>query len=127
MKYNTIKKREITHFIIGGGSAVLIDFIIYKLLLLSSVDIFIAKSFSFFCGATVGFIINKLWTFQSSEFKKKEIRNYIILYLCSATINALINKVTILAMGIEIVAFLLATMVSTIINFLGQKYFVFEK
>lgn len=127
MEISKIKKKELLRFLVGGGSAVLMDYITYKLFMNFGIDRNIAKGSSFVCGSIVGFLINKLWTFESKGFSKKEIIRYIVLYSCTAFINAIINKATLMMISIEMLGFLSATGVSTILNFLGQKYFVFQK
>ncbi len=121
------KLKELLRFLVGGGSAVITDYVIYKLLLLGSINISVAKSISFICGSIVGFIINKLWTFESKRFSKAEIFKYTILYAITASVNAWINNIVIYIFALQGLAFLCATGVSTILNFLGQKFFVFKK
>ena len=127
--YNLLKKiemKEILKFLVGGGSAVIVDFILYfflKSIFLTSV----AKAISFICGAFVGFVINKLWTFESKEFNYHEIMKYVVLYAFSATVNAIVNKSVLYFTSTILLAFFIATGCSTIINFLGQKFFVFRK
>ena len=119
--------REILKFLVGGGSAVLVDFITYRLLVFWGMDVDISKLISYILGAAVGFVINKLWTFESRKFRVSEIVKYIILYACSALANNLVNTLTLKLFNIVLLAFLAATGTSTIINFLGQKFFVFTK
>lgn len=123
---NSIKTKELLRFLVGGGSAVITDYVIYKILLSIGLDISIAKAISFICGSIVGFIINKLWTFESKSFVKSEIWRYAILYGITAVINSLINNLVIYILGIQFIAFLCATGTSTVLNFLGQKFFVFK-
>lgn len=123
---NRIKIKEIVRFIVGGGSAVLTDYFIY-VILNSRLDISLSKALSYIAGAVVGFIINKLWTFESKRFRFGEIVRYCILYLCSAIVNMLVNVGVLTIWNISILAFLCATGVSTIMNFLGQKFLVFRK
>lgn len=124
---NKIQTKELLKFLVGGGSAVIVDYVTYKILLLIGWDVSLAKAVSYVCGAAVGFVINKLWTFESKGFSKVEIVKYIVLYAFSAVVNAGINKLVILIFNVEVLAFLCATGVSTVINFLGQKFFVFAK
>ncbi|MBR4639200.1 MAG: GtrA family protein [Butyrivibrio sp.] len=119
--------KEILKFLVGGGSAVLVDYLTYRLFLHIGLNISLSKSISYVLGAAVGFVINKLWTFESKGFSKIEIVKYIILYACSALANTVVNRVILWILAIQVVAFLCATGVSTIINFLGQKFFVFRK
>ena len=127
MKFTSIKKKELIRFLFGGGSAVVVDYIVYQLLMLADLSQDISKAISFICGAAVGFVINKLWTFESAKFSNGEVLRYVILYSCTAVINAAVNRFVLEITAIEMFAFLCATGVSTVLNFLGQKYFVFRK
>ena len=124
---NKFNKIEILKFLVGGGSAVVTDFIAYKLLMNFGMDRNSAKTISFICGSIVGFIINKYWTFKSPKFQIKEILKYAVLYIVTAFINSQVNKYTLLLFGSEMFAFLCATGVSTILNFLGQKFLIFTR
>ncbi len=118
--------KEILKFIVGGGSAVITDAFLYALLK-NALNISVAKAFSYIAGAAVGFIINKFWTFKSKRFKILEILKYIVLYICSACVNTIINTMVLHIVLNTVVAFLCATGASTVINFLGQKFIVFNK
>lgn len=117
--------KEILRFLVGGGTAVIVDAVFYALLK-QYINLSVAKAISYIFGAIVGFIINKLWTFQSKNFKISEILKYIVLYACSALINTAVNRLVLL-WGNTVFAFLCATGTSTMINFLGQKFVVFKK
>ena len=117
---------EVLKFLVGGGSAVVVDASVY-VALKAYIDIAAAKSISYILGAVVGFIINKRWTFQSKKFKISEVFKYIILYVCSALANAGVNQIILSVIPSTVRAFICATGISTIINFLGQKFIVFRK
>lgn len=119
--------KELLRFLLGGATAVVVDYFVYTFLLYLHFNTELAKGISYICGAVVGFVINKFWTFESKEFHKEEIIKYILLYTCSALANAGTNKVVLLIFPIKVLAFLGATGVSTVMNFLGQKFFVFKK
>lgn len=123
---NSINKQEILKFLVGGGTAVVVDFFTYKIFMMLGLERTIAKTLSFICGSIVGFIINKYWTFKSPKFQIKEILKYTVLYILTAFINSQVNKYTLLIFGNEMFAFLCATGVSTILNFLGQKFLIFR-
>lgn len=123
---NSINKQEILKFLVGGGTAVIVDFFTYKIFMMLGLERTIAKTLSFICGSIVGFIINKYWTFKSPKFQIKEILKYTVLYILTAFINSQVNKYTLLLFGNEMSAFLCATGVSTILNFLGQKFLIFR-
>lgn len=126
MYLKDIKLKEVIRFLVGGGTAVIVDFILYHVFQKIGIEVDLAKGISFFCGAGVGFCINKLWTFQSKTFSKSECIRYVILYSITACINAAINKAVLTTVNISFIAFLAATGVSTVLNFLGQKFFVFQ-
>ena len=124
---NRIKKKELMRFLIGGGSAITTDYIIYMLLLYAGMAMSVSKAVSYICGAIVGFVINKIWTFESKGFSKMEIMRYILLYVVSACVNAGVNRMVMFVVNMQLLAFFCATGVSTVLNFLGQKFFVFVK
>lgn len=124
--FGRIKLKELLKFLVGGGSAVIVDAVTY-FVLKNYIDFSIAKAISYVAGAFVGFLINKLWTFESKGFVFLEIVKYILLYAFSACANTAVNKKVFLLFSSEIFAFLCATGTSTVINFLGQKFLVFRK
>ncbi len=126
-KLNTIKRREVLGFLVGGGSAVLIDFTTYHLMMYGGLERSASKAISYVLGAAVGFVINKFLAFDSRQFSSGEIVRYIILYALSALANTLTNSFVLLFCSWTLFAFLCATGVSTILNFLGQKFYVFRK
>lgn len=126
MDLKQIKIKELLRFLVGGGSAVIVDFTVYSILVYCAVDVSVAKAISYVAGAAIGFIINKFWTFESAKISIYEILRYIILYAFSALANTAVNAAVIWVTSITVFAFLCATGVSTIMNFLGQKFFVFK-
>lgn len=127
MKLSDFDWKEILKFLVGGGSAVMTDALLYWLLQTVGMELAFAKAISFIAGSIVGFIINKLWTFQAKRFSFTEILKYAVLYACTALINTGVNSAVLHIINIQILGFLCATGVSTILNFLGQKFFVFRK
>lgn len=127
MDLKQIKLKELLRFLVGGGSAVIVDFILYRVLVHFGVDLSASKAISYVAGAAVGFVLNKFWTFECKKLSITEVLRYILLYACSAVANTVVNLVVMGVTSITIFAFLCATGVSTIINFLGQKFFVFRQ
>lgn len=127
MDLKQIKLKELLRFLVGGGSAVIIDFVVYRLLVHFGTDMSLSKAISYVAGAAVGFVINKFWTFECTKLSFTEILRYIILYACSAFANMMVNAVVIYVTSMTVFAFLCATGVSTIMNFIGQKFFVFRE
>lgn len=118
-------KKELKRFLVAGFSAVGTDLITYYLLL-NILDHDIAKAISFLLGTIVAFIINKYWTFEKHEKSYKEIFQFGLLYTATLGANVFTNKIVLEYTSIILLAFLIATAVSTVLNFLGQKFWVFK-
>ena len=121
-------------FFIVGCIAFGIDITSYFALLLLDFPSAIAKSISFILGVSVGYILNSLFTFNNSQLAATELKKYILLYLGSMFINMTLNEYFLSflrdpALGNHslLIAVLLATSVSLLINFFGLRYYVFKK
>ena len=118
-------KRELNKFLFAGFAAVGTDLLVYYLLLnLLSTEV--SKGISFIIGSVVAFIINKYWTFRKPEKSYVEMIRFGILYSTTLGLNILTNKIVLDNTNIVLVSFLVATAVSTILNFVGQKWWVFN-
>lgn len=118
-------KKELKRFVIAGFSAVSTDLGIYYLLM-NLFNVNFSKGVSFLCGATVAFLINKYWTFEKKERSFNEIIKFAILYLVTLALNVLTNHIVLDISKIVILAFIVATGLSTVLNFIGQKWWVFK-
>lgn len=118
-------KREIYRFLIAGISAVSTDFLIYYILL-NFLNVEISKAISFIAGSIVAFIINKYWTFNKPKKSYKEIIKFGFLYSSSLGLNVITNKIVLDHTSLIFLSFLIATGFSTILNFVGQKWWVFK-
>ncbi len=94
----------------------------------------IAKSISFLFGTVVAFFYNKYITFKAPERSHMELVKFFTLYIISLVFNVTINRVGIAWISnilplknAILLAFLVATFMSVIINFCGQKFWVFKK
>jgi putative flippase GtrA len=119
------KKKELKRFLVAGFSAVGTDLVTYYILL-NFFNTDIAKAISFFLGTIVAFIINKYWTFEKHEKSYQEIVKFGLLYSATLGANVMTNKIVLDMFSITLVAFLIATGVSTVLNFIGQKWWVFK-
>ena len=118
-------RKEIIRFIIVGSGAVLTDFVVYNF----SLKLFpmsYSKVISFVCGSLVTFIGNKLWTFDQKVNRKNEIVKFSVLYSFSLMLNTTTNKVIFDYSGDKVLAFIFATGLSALMNFISQKYWVFK-
>lgn len=119
-------KRELKRFIVAGLFAVGTDLISYYLLLNILMHNY-AKGISFLFGTIVAYLINKFWTFQKNKKSFKELIQFGLLYFFTLIINVIVNNITLeLSGNIVLLAFIVATATSTILNFVGQKWWVFK-
>lgn len=107
------------------------------------------KGFGFIVGTLVTYNLNKFWTWRTSDRDNKRLRNFAVLYAVSFVINIGINKLGLslfkdneIALlyttfdGVKttvfpfktdkLFAFVLATAVTSIVNFIGQKIWIFK-
>ena len=119
-------KRQLIRFIVVGCTAVIVDFLGY-MLLLNIFEHAPAKTLSFIAGTIVAYIFNKYWTFQKGDTGHADLIKFIFLYSVTLGANVLINQISILLLPqYLLLAFLFATGTSTVLNFIGQKWWVFK-
>lgn len=114
-------------FIIVGILSVFTDMGFYYLFTTNGFQVNLSKLISFVLGAILGFIMNKSWTFRSKGNTHKEILMFAVLYFISLNANVFSNKWILDSYHLKLLAFIVATGISTIINYLGQKFIVFRK
>lgn len=119
--------KNIIRFLLVGGISTALDYIVY-LILLNFVHIVIAKFISMFCAITISYFLNKIWTFEyNNNTNTVLLLKFIFTQAINISINVLCNYLIFISCHNKHVAFIIATIVATIFNFLLQKYFVFIK
>jgi putative flippase GtrA len=118
-------KKELKRFLVAGLCAVGTDLITYYILL-DFLPPDIAKALSFLLGTVVAFVINKYWTFEKHEASYKEMMQFGMLYSLTLGTNVMTNKMILGYTSLVLLAFVVATGVSTVLNFIGQKWWVFK-
>ncbi len=131
--------REIARFGVAGLCAVGTDMLFYYVLGLW-ISLSWAKGISFLLGTVTAYLMNKYYTFGQKEKSLQEVGRFGVLYGISLAANIGVNKVclgllpsmqiggTVLTsfQWVKLLAFVLATSTSTVINFIGQKFWVFK-
>ena len=121
---------QIFYFVVIGTIGVSIDYIIYTFIL-NFLSIDISKTLGFVSGALFNFFMNRKITFSVSDVVERRLLKFFLLYCLTLYLNVTINKVAanfFISNTFNIqIAFILATSVSTVINFIGQKFWVFKK
>jgi putative flippase GtrA len=119
-------KKELKRFLVAGISAVATDLATYYVLL-NFFNTDISKAISFLLGTLVAYFINKYWTFEKIEKSYVEIIKFGFLYSTTLGVNVMTNKIILDMFSITLLAFLIATVISTVLNFIGQKWWVFKE
>lgn len=130
-----VHKYELVRYIIAGCGAVGTDLVVYWILQ-PAIQTSPAKAFSFVAGTLVAYTLQKFWTFKQKEPSWKETTKFLSLYSSSLLINVAVNRVSIFLIDTYIpqlhslrfqLPWLIATATSTVINYFGQKFWVFKK
>lgn len=127
-------KRELGIFLIVGSLTVFFDFLAYRSLLwLGWFSVDVAKAIGFIVGTIFAYFANRKWTFTTITKSQnlKSIWRFLLLYGLSLLMNVLVNAGVLVLLkdcffALQI-AFLSATCISAIFNFIGMKWFVFKE
>lgn len=126
LKNNTLAGQGVRFFIVGLTCAI-VDFSVYRLLSLG-LPTGTAKLLGFVAGTCLSYFFNKFWTFKRHTQSTKEVIKFIGLYGGSMVANVATNhRVLTLTHHNILISFLAATAVSTVINFTGQRLWVFPQ
>ena len=125
MKENKLEC-QILIFLVIGGLATTLDFIIYNYLL-NFFSINISKLISMLSSSLFSYFMNKIFTFNKGKnYNSKYLLKYYIVFLINLLTNVSVNYYICKWTSIKILAFILATLFGMIVNFIGQKFYVFK-
>ena len=134
MKVSEQSKRQLRRFLVTGTSSVLLDLTVYALVSTIGTSREFAKAWGYLVGLTLGFVLNKKWTFESRADGRREALSYVVLYAITFFINVVTNSASIVFFQNQVsprigvvLAFLLATGITTILNFLGMRFIIFRR
>ena len=124
-------RNEVIKFAVVGCSNVLVDLLIYRFLLIW-LDVSLAKGLSFCCGTFYAYQLNRKWTFSAGNPSFQQIGKFLGVYGVVLGINVATNTLvlSILPTSLRlriVLAYLVATALSALLNFLGMKFLVFRK
>lgn len=91
---------------------------------------------SFLCGMTFLYFLNKFWTWKKKDRSKRRVAKFALIYGISLLLNVTVNAHLIFLLhnyknlidlaNKYLVAFIGAPGVSALLNFAGQKFWVFK-
>ena len=124
-------RRELGIFLVVGVLTVIIDYFVYHALVWSQLLlVHTAKGVGFVSGTVFAYFANRFWTFGHKQHATGSLWRFVLLYattlLTNVWVNALMLSVLSAVPRVMQLGFLIATVMSAMINFIGMKFFVFK-
>ena len=121
------KTKELLRYVVVGGLAVVIDSLAYFILSgTTGLSASASKRISFTLGAIWAFFANKYFTFRQPVPRMQEPVIFVAVYIVGFLLNSFIHDYVFHVSSSKLFSFAVATMVSTIVNYIGQKWLVFR-
>ncbi|MFZ9521480.1 MAG: GtrA family protein [Silvanigrellaceae bacterium] len=120
-------RNQMMKFVVTGFCGLFTDVSIYRLLVKLGIHVTPAKALGCLAGTVVVFFINRAWTFSARHGSATQVLRFGLLYGTTIMLNTTLNTI-----GLKLlphpwqVAFVFATGITTVINFLGSKFVVFR-
>lgn len=125
MKKNKLEY-QILVFLLIGGLATTIDFVIYSHLF-TFFSINISKLISMLSSSLFSYFMNKIFTFNKGKnYNQRYLIKFYIIFLLNLLTNIFVNYYVYKLTSVKLLAFILATLFGMIVNFIGQKFYVFK-
>jgi len=128
-----VLKRELLFFVINGLVSVTIAYGVYLQLMAVGLLVELASGLAYFAGMIYGFFANKCLTFRDERKNSTtaKIARYVLLHIGTLLLNVQVNSFLLgVLRGLSLdffIAFISAIGISTIINYIGMKYWIFTK
>lgn len=138
-------RKQLVKFGFIGGLAVLTDLACYYLFLQLLPEALlpspwsneaVAKTLSFLCGLMVTYHFNKRWTWRRKDRNSRRLLKFLALYGMSMVLNVSLNSLFLWVLHQHstwswvprkyLVAFMGATGICAMFNFVGQKFWIFR-
>ena len=127
IKNNVKKYDNFIKFAIVGFGNLFVSLITYYILVYFSVNYQIANIGGFITGSVNGYIWNKIWVFKNSQKNIFSIVKFYLTYLSTWFLSAILLYLWIEILGIsDIIAPIINIFITTPINYLLNKYWVFK-
>ena len=121
--------KKLIKFAVTGAANTLIDLAVFTVLVqFLSWNTYFSKGISYTAGMLNSYLVNRKWTFRSkARLFGPEMMRFIVTNLCALGISMLLIRFFTVKIGlIPILANLLATGITLILNFLFSRLWVFR-
>ena len=124
-------KRQFLRFLVVGAIAAGFSFSAYVSLVLLGFHTAWANTASFIAGSTVSYFLNRLFTFAAPMSGFGRVAAFIALYLITLLVQVGLNESLLYVLGKDSLVLIAACWcfavgVSSIMNFLGLRFFIFR-
>lgn len=117
-------------FLCTGCISTSCDFAAYRLSLALTCHISLSRALGLTVGVIIAYFLNTIWAFKYKKNSLASVVRFILVYAFSIIVNIKVNYITLVAMGMSelniMLAFLVATAASVVINYAGMKYLVYR-
>jgi putative flippase GtrA len=122
-------QNQLSRFAFVGCLTVGLDYLAYRLLLWTGIEVGLAKAGGFIVGSVFAWVANGRWTFKTGRLSGASAMRFALLYASTLGLNVLVNWGSLIALASSShskeLAFVIATGVSATLNFLAMKTLVF--
>jgi putative flippase GtrA len=123
-----------SRYILCGTVSPSFDFFLYVSLSRIGMQIDLAKAIGFLSASVMSYFLNRKFTFKGTESNLAQFISFFIVHCFAMVIDVSVNKGMLMVLSQYInhsrvsftLAFIVATGISVIANFSGQKFWVFK-
>ena len=123
--------KNFIYFLVFGVISVAIDYLVYIFFYHNFFGNSISKSIGFIMGTLFSFYSNKKYNYKIKGNTYRYLIYFLLLYFVTLFLNVFINKNLIFILSNNLyriqISFLIATVISATMNFLGMNFLVFKK
>ena len=121
---------QIARFLLVGGTSMLVDLATYRTCLAILGVVSLAKASGFIVGTTFAFFANRMFTFKQETNQRGQVSRFLTVYSATLLVNVALNGLLLGLLGLNefgiMTSFLVATVFSSALNFIGMKRYVFK-
>lgn len=122
---------QVARYLVAGGSAVVVDFVLYRGIMWMFDLKLLAKAVGYVGGTVYSFYVNRSFTFKRDSSNREQVISYLFIYIVSMFLNTGINQTGLFLLGTGELginfSFITAAVTSAAFNFVCMKRFVFKR
>ncbi len=119
--------KRASKFLLTGGVATCIDFIVY-MLLIQLLPTYFSKAISMLCAMVWSFLVDRRWVFDSQKrINTKLVAGYLFVQTLNMATNVSTNQITLYITQNIYISFVVATICGALVNYNLQRKFIFNR